>query len=64
MFSALQVRMEMHNEGILVAFAVFDGRDSTKDSWLNIERLYYSSWEDVQDYAAEAVTMSVIGEPK
>ena len=57
----LQVRMEMYDGGILVAFAAFDARGSTKDSWLAIDTLLYSSWDDVQGYAAGSVTMSVPG---
>ena len=54
--------MEMYKDGQMVAFALFDALGANRSSWLAVNRLIDSTWNDVQSYAAmEATTFSTSG---
>ena len=54
--------VELYSSNTLDAYAIFDARGADRWSWLSVDRLLSSSWEDVKDYATNNIaTASVEG---
>ena len=46
---AKKVRVEMYRSGAMMAFAVYNATGSDKMSWMEANRLRYSSWADANE---------------
>ena len=60
LYVLLKVRIELYTNSTLAGYAWFDARGADKWSWMSVERLLASSWDDIKDYASSNTPLASV----